>query len=265
MHKLTSSKLSDFALALHCCIYLILTYLFLNFNNFYHSLDTEFGFLELSGALSLFVVSVLLFATAFKAKKISGKKDRKFILLILAGLLFFWACGEEISWGQHFFGLVTPDWLAEINGQNETNIHNINKKFFDRYLERCTFLLVLVTSIFHFRGKDYLWDFKLPEYPLVMGFILMPIYRKLDTFYGHDIWPVGFLVLLVYPYLAFKNKDKKMLLSTLAVIVTALVIVIVHHNNFELFLGKSNIYHEVKEMLFSYLCLFYAIQLYRDV
>ncbi|MDX1485252.1 MAG: hypothetical protein R3229_12310 [Alphaproteobacteria bacterium] len=33
--------------------------------------------------------------------------------------------GEEISWGQHFFGWDTPDWIRERNIQRETNLHNL--------------------------------------------------------------------------------------------------------------------------------------------
>lgn len=44
-------------------------------------------------------------------------------LALAFGVLF--VAGEEISWGQRVFGWETPDSLADINHQNETNIHNI--------------------------------------------------------------------------------------------------------------------------------------------
>lgn len=265
MLKLSSSKLSDSAFILHCCIYLIMVILFFFFNSLYLSLDSEFGFLELSGAAALLLTSILLFVSCYKWNKISATKNRKFWLLFFAGLLFFWAFGEEISWGQHFFGTETPAWLAEINAQNETNLHNINKKFFDRYLERCTFLLVLVTTIFHLRGKELFLDFRLPEYPLILGFILMPAYRQFEELGGQDIWPLGFLLVFIYIYISHKTRDVKLLIFSVLVFLVALIIITVHHNNIELFQGKSNIYHEVKEMLFSYLCAFYAFQLKRDL
>ena len=40
-------------------------------------------------------------------------------------LLMFIFMGEEISWGQRIFNIATPEKLAEINEQNEINIHNI--------------------------------------------------------------------------------------------------------------------------------------------
>jgi hypothetical protein len=43
------------------------------------------------------------------------------ILWILASIYF---AGEEISWGQWIFQWETPETLAEINKQKETNLHN---------------------------------------------------------------------------------------------------------------------------------------------
>jgi hypothetical protein len=45
-----------------------------------------------------------------------------YLLLLLATLF---VAGEEISWGQRVFGWGTPEALAEVNHQNETNVHNI--------------------------------------------------------------------------------------------------------------------------------------------
>ncbi|WP_297771518.1 hypothetical protein [uncultured Roseovarius sp.] len=40
-------------------------------------------------------------------------------------LLFFFASGEEISWGQRIFGWETTEFFAENNYQGETNLHNL--------------------------------------------------------------------------------------------------------------------------------------------
>jgi hypothetical protein len=265
MLKLSRTTLSQSALYLHCFIYLSLIFLVFNFNDFYHSLDYEFGFLELFGASSLFVTSIILLVGSLKVKKSFGKTDMRFWMLLIASAVFFWAAGEEISWGQHFFGTHTPEWLSKINGQNETNLHNINKKFFDRYLERLTFLLAFITAILHFRGKEFFLGLKMPEYPLNMAFILVPIYRKLQSIHGHDIWPIGFLVFLGYPILGIIKKDSKILLHSLLFVITTGMVIYFHHNNIELFRGKSNIYHEVKEMMFSILCIFFSVQIYKNL
>jgi hypothetical protein len=47
------------------------------------------------------------------------------LIYIGAGLLFLFVAGEEISWGQRVFGWQTPQEIAEINRQGETNLHNM--------------------------------------------------------------------------------------------------------------------------------------------
>ena len=54
-------------------------------------------------------------------------RDHK-IYAILYGILcvgIFFIIGEELSWGQRFFGWVTPESMKVLNKQDETNIHNI--------------------------------------------------------------------------------------------------------------------------------------------
>lgn len=36
---------------------------------------------------------------------------------------------EEISYGQRLLGLATPDWLAEVNDQQEISLHNLHNSF----------------------------------------------------------------------------------------------------------------------------------------
>ncbi len=48
----------------------------------------------------------------------------KLALFGMAGLAF-WACGEELSWGQRIFGWSTPSGWARLNVQQETNLHNL--------------------------------------------------------------------------------------------------------------------------------------------
>lgn len=44
---------------------------------------------------------------------------------VLLALLFFVAFGEELSWGQHYFGFDTPEAIGKINQQEELNLHNL--------------------------------------------------------------------------------------------------------------------------------------------
>lgn len=52
------------------------------------------------------------------------------IFFIGLGLFFVICAGEEISWGQRLLGFETPEALADINTQNEFNVHNIEFEHF---------------------------------------------------------------------------------------------------------------------------------------
>lgn len=58
-------------------------------------------------------------------------------------LVSFFVAGEEISWGQRLIGLTTPEGLAQVNVQNEFNLHNIDG--FHQNVRALGLLFVLVT------------------------------------------------------------------------------------------------------------------------
>lgn len=87
--------------------------------------NNEFSFAELSSAL-LWLGAVLLLVQAVW-KLGSGSGVGKFRLwLVFYMLLSVFAFGEEISWGDHFFDYSSPIKAANINSQQETNLHNLN-------------------------------------------------------------------------------------------------------------------------------------------
>ncbi len=85
------------------------------------------GFLEQGQffiAVAAMVVALrLLFRPFVRSRRLV------FIFLSLAALSCFYIAGEEYSWGQHFFGWQTPESWAEINRQQETNLHNASSVF----------------------------------------------------------------------------------------------------------------------------------------
>ena len=136
-------------------IYIPLTYVVLAMGNkIIAATVPEDHFFELIGALSLLITSVL-FLYGFRAARKSLDKTwfsiaRQLVYLGLA-LLFFFGAGEEISWGQRIFGFKTPASLAQVNKQDELNLHNLsvfeNSKLFtaDRMFDAFWFLFVVLT------------------------------------------------------------------------------------------------------------------------
>jgi hypothetical protein len=84
----------------------------------------EDGPIENFGAICLFVASgfVVLALLHLRRANVSCMK-----LASYAGcaLFLFVAGGEEMSWGQRFFGIQTPQSVAEINVQGELTLHNL--------------------------------------------------------------------------------------------------------------------------------------------
>jgi hypothetical protein len=136
-------------------IYIPLTYTVLAMGNkIIAALVPEDHFFEIIGAFSLFITS-LLFLYGFRvARKTLDKTWISLVKqLVYLGLafLFFFGAGEEISWGQRIFGFKTPQELAQVNKQDELNLHNLsvleNSKLFtaDRLFDAFWFLFAVFT------------------------------------------------------------------------------------------------------------------------
>ncbi len=239
-----------------------MTVIFLTNIDLYFLLDSEFGLTENIGAAGLLVTSILLLLAALSYY--SKRSDVIMaIIFVFAGLAFFWAAGEEISWGQHFLGWNTPEWMSEINDQNETNLHNINKKLFDRILDRSTVILVAISTMFCLMGRSHLWKIALPPVFMTMSFALLGAYRHHEVI-DFDFWTVGLVFVLFYIYRGLKTKNKLEWMAGAVVIGLSCLIVMIHYSNHQLFGTSSNIAHEIRETAFSLVCVFYSIYLLKD-
>ncbi len=81
----------------------------------------ELGFVETATAVMLIpaiVASVLIFR---RRKQLPAGVGLVVLLLGFASLYF---AGEEVSWGQHYFGWSSAEIFLQINSQHETNLHN---------------------------------------------------------------------------------------------------------------------------------------------
>ena len=79
---------------------------------------------EDSAAESISAICYLLAAGIFFVEWAQGGFRNIFVLGY--ALLFLMVGGEEISWGQRIIGMKTPEVLADLNVQRETNLHNID-------------------------------------------------------------------------------------------------------------------------------------------
>ncbi|SHI46556.1 hypothetical protein SAMN04487911_102148 [Arenibacter nanhaiticus] len=114
----------------------------------------EDGPVEWGTAILLLCISVLCL---FRLKRFwNHKKALWKIGTFIFVILFFFAAGEEISWGQRILGIESGEFFMENNAQGETNLHNlvvgekkINKIIFSQLLFAVMFLYLIVTPILY--------------------------------------------------------------------------------------------------------------------
>ncbi len=90
----------------------------------------EDGFYENLGALFFLLTAIAFFVLVARPKLYrfenkNGRYTERFYFLLL-GILFFFAFGEEISWGQRIFDFDTPEIIKKYNRQGEFNLHNLD-------------------------------------------------------------------------------------------------------------------------------------------
>ncbi|MEO1139854.1 MAG: hypothetical protein AAFW87_10400 [Pseudomonadota bacterium] len=131
------------------CIVLITTVgiYFYSEEFFWGTYAAEDGLVEYATALFLLVASVVLVKNAISLR--SKGLGLAAACTIFYALLFFFAAGEEISWGQRIFGWETGERFKEINKQEETNLHNLKFTLFgvEIHLAKTLFGPILTTIL----------------------------------------------------------------------------------------------------------------------
>ena len=90
---------------------------------FYEVFAAEDGFFENGTAVFLLLSSLVLFAHVVSLWTKGERKKAMFTAFY--GALFFFAAGEEISWGQRIIGWESSQYFLDNNHQAETNVHNM--------------------------------------------------------------------------------------------------------------------------------------------
>lgn len=75
---------------------------------------------------NLTILAMLILPAALVLRLVRNRRSRVFgpVCLGVASLMLLVAFGEEVSWGQHWFGLTPPPQIAQTNLQGEINLHN---------------------------------------------------------------------------------------------------------------------------------------------
>ena len=108
-------------------------------------IDGELGLIELATPLLSIIGAIVGFRLIGLSAALPTRRLRIWVMLTMLGCIYF--AGEELSWGQHFFGWGTPAYLEAVNDQEETNLHNISS-WFDQKPRMLLELWVLVGGVF---------------------------------------------------------------------------------------------------------------------
>ena len=237
--------------------------LFLFHVELYDQLTSEDNIIENLSAVLLLFCSCFFLISFFHARK-SPLKIHHWLTygLLMLSIVFFLIAGEEISWGQRIFDLATPDYLSSVNEQDELNFHNINKRFFDRLLDRATIIFVFISSFLLYRKKEKTLGIKNPDIFVICSFAITPFYTQntqLDFYHFIYVPLVGLFVF------ALKNKQKSFLFPLAFTLMLSLIIIIVHTTYNHLFPWHNNSANELREFLFYLSCVAYAYEIMNDI
>lgn len=108
----------------------LMSYAWLSPEGFSRQLQKD-GAQEQSGIIEHLTVLVLIpgiLAGLIALLRYSGRPTPRFVILWILSwsLACIYFAGEEASWGQWYFNWKTPDFMAGINDQGETNLHNMS-------------------------------------------------------------------------------------------------------------------------------------------
>lgn len=88
--------------------------------------DSVFEYLTLVVYLAAAIICIFTLKRIREYFKPSINKTLLFVIFGIFTLGSVFVAGEEISWGQRLLGIETPEHIAEINAQEETNLHNMH-------------------------------------------------------------------------------------------------------------------------------------------
>lgn len=167
----------------------------LEYETYYKIIDTELGLIE--NLTVLFAVFAIITGCRiwFTRSNFPSMAYHVYIILLISGCIYI--LGEETSWGQHYMQWETPDWLGDINQQDETNLHNVHNIFgvvpkigLEWSIYICGIFLAL-----KFRKNNTVFDPKTNwQYWILPTFIIFPsalfafILRIIDRFENWFDW-----------------------------------------------------------------------------
>ncbi len=164
----------------------VLTLYYFIDEQFFSWFADEDHFSENLSALFLLLTGVILIINSFYRIK-KGRRFRQEAFFFLFGLMFVFAFGEEISWGQRLFDIPTPEFFLKYNAQQELSFHNLFIFHTSLYnpntiLDVFIFIMGIMIPILCFRSKRIRKALVKINFPII-PFSFLPIF-SMGLIYG---------------------------------------------------------------------------------
>lgn len=179
------------------------TFRILNEATYRRMWDSELGPGESLTFLFLFTAAIFGLVSLWQSRTIPPPRlpaaYRVWLLLVTLGAIYM--AGEESSWGQHWFGWQTPEQIAALNDQQETNLHNMSS-WLDQKPRLAFEIWVLIAGLCYpvYAGivaprKDrvvrralWFWPPRL-VFPTALLAILAPLPERFGKWFGMPVTP----------------------------------------------------------------------------
>ena len=93
----------------------------------YWVLQSRVGVLESVTGVFALAAGVVALVTSFHPAIRRSWKTRVWLLLFFVAMVYF--AGEDLNWGQYYFGWEVPQYFLDHNKERETNLHNMSTWF----------------------------------------------------------------------------------------------------------------------------------------
>jgi hypothetical protein len=238
------------------------SFLLISFTDLLTQLLMEDALVETAGAAFLLLTAIVLLAASFhlfrRKSSLKGIARWRFIAVLGAGILFLVAFGEEISWGQRIFQFETPEFVEELNRQNEINLHNLDTRMFNNAVETLVLLIILISTVWIHRQKDRLFGFVIPSYWLILSLQMIAAYVTYNYVKTQDY--TIYLVLLYFVIVHYRARNWHKLGYVVVAIITITSVGML--NAYFRDLHSRNGLREFRECLFSFIFFIYSLSIY---
>lgn len=262
-----NTRLSQCCYIFVCVNLLLLGYIAVAHPAIYYIVAKEDSWIENLTAVGFLLSGIALFAAALAERRLFARWA-----YILGGAVMLFFAVEEISWGQRIIGFDTPDFLALSNTQEEFNIHNrYDVEFVFLREKEALFALCITACCAFFRRKDRIFGIPSPPIPLILAILVMMSFSSIYLAKGVADHPSDFLsflqsiltwtrevlllLLSILLLFALFSRNAGLFIAAAASMFLAISIAYtVYHYHYH-----NLLYPEIREYLFSIVCLFYAL------